>query len=355
MNRLVMLLAFSGVLACAVTEPETIVVGSEGPPVAPVPDEDRVAVDPIKGDSATFDRHNLMDDATFTDTAFMSVADVQAFFEQSPYKRRSFLADQKVAGVPLSKALVDAAKRHGINPLVLLVKLQVETGLVSLETAPKQKLIDRALGCGCPDNKPCAASEKGLGAQLECAGDVFQGYLEDLAAGRDTIAGWRVGEAKKTLDPLSVTPKNRATAALYTYTPWVLTGEGGNWLFWNVAKKYQRHLLASKPNHRWVGGPCVTASDCAFAEAQCLTIGGRGQCTRTCSLYCPDSTAAYTSGTFCTDLGTAIGSAPQGYCLARCDESLFSKNDGCAAGSSCVEAPRMNAAETTAMVCWPGG
>ena len=40
--------------------------------------------------------------------------------------------------------------------------------------------------------------------------------LEDV-----TISGWKVGVTKSTSDPCQVTPKNRITAALYTYTPWV--------------------------------------------------------------------------------------------------------------------------------------
>jgi hypothetical protein len=46
-------------------------------------------------------------------------------------------------------------------------------------------------------------------------------YFADLDAKGETIAEWAVGRRKRTLDPCSVTPRNRATAALYTYTPWV--------------------------------------------------------------------------------------------------------------------------------------
>jgi hypothetical protein len=46
-------------------------------------------------------------------------------------------------------------------------------------------------------------------------------YYEELETDGQTRAGWAVGKAKRTLDPCSVTPKNKATAALYTYTPWV--------------------------------------------------------------------------------------------------------------------------------------
>ena len=39
----------------------------------------------------------------------------------------------------------------------------------------------------------------------------------------------------------TVTPANHATASLYAYTPWVLVGRGGNWLVWNISKKYVKY------------------------------------------------------------------------------------------------------------------
>ena len=49
----------------------------------------------------------------------------------------------------------------------------------------------------------------------------LRGYLRDLEAGKATVAGWKVNVGKNTLDPCWVVPRNKVTAALYTYTPWV--------------------------------------------------------------------------------------------------------------------------------------
>ncbi len=49
---------------------------------------------------------------------------------------------------------------------------------------------------------------------------------------------------RRTLDPRPITPKNRAPASLYAYTPWVLVNRGGNWLVWSVTRKYVRHAIA---------------------------------------------------------------------------------------------------------------
>src|SRR6185503_10451750 len=79
----------------------------------------------------------------------------------------------------------------------------------------------------------------------------------------------RMGKTKTSLDGLSVTPANHATAALYAYTPWVLTGQGGNWLVWNVTKKFVHHVETElQPPGDFVGSPCAAedADACAFAD-----------------------------------------------------------------------------------------
>jgi hypothetical protein len=49
----------------------------------------------------------------------------------------------------------------------------------------------------------------------------MEDYFEDLDTRGTTVSGWAVGESKRSQDPCTITPANRATAALYTYTPWV--------------------------------------------------------------------------------------------------------------------------------------
>ena len=139
--------------------------------------------------------------------------------------------------------VVNAATAERIHPLVLVARMQVESSLVSKTTAPTQRLIDRALGCGCPDGSSCSTSYKR-------ARQAARVRREDRSARwfDASVAGtgeWRKGRAKRTLDPRTVTPANHATATLYAYTPWVLVGSGGNWLVWNVTRKYVRHAEAN--------------------------------------------------------------------------------------------------------------
>ena len=78
----------------------------------------------------------------------------------------------------------------------------------------------------------------------------MRAYLDELDQKGETRAGIAVGKATRTPDPCPVTPKNPATAAPYTYTPWVgknSTGcgssrSGGATLFRNVLTRYESEL-----------------------------------------------------------------------------------------------------------------
>jgi hypothetical protein len=206
----------------------------------PVPAPDGGKAD-VSGIPATFDRHLVMSDALFTDTETVTAEELQRFFEQSPYGNRSWLADATIDGVPAAEAIVIASRAAGLNPVVMVARMQVEKSLVSKTVRPAQSRIDYAFGCGCPDGRACNTSYQGLDRQVQCAADTLKRWYDGSVAG-DGL--WVLGRAKRTLDPLTVTPRSHATASLYAYTPWVLTGSGGNWLAWNVTRRYLRHLDA---------------------------------------------------------------------------------------------------------------
>jgi hypothetical protein len=188
-----------------------------------------------------FDRNRVISNAAFTDADAMTVAEIQAFLDATPYGNRSVLATLRTDGKSAAQAIWDAAQEHRINPLVVLVRAQMEQSLIAKSTA-SQTALDRAFGCGCPDNKSCSSQYKGFGRQVACLAKLMRGYLDDLEGGGSTIAGWKVGKAKKTLDPLWVTPTNEATAALYTYTPWVGNAGFGNVSHFKIMKRFATAL-----------------------------------------------------------------------------------------------------------------
>ncbi len=190
------------------------------------------------GLSATFNRNLLMSDDFFAATYAIDGDGLQDFLETSPYGTRSWLADATVHGVRASDAIVAASAEEGINPLVMLGRMQVEKSLVSKTVRPSQHSIDFAFGCGCHDGQACFESMRGLDKQIACSAEALSTHFQNSRAG---VGAWRKGKTKASLDPLNVTPASHATASLYAYTPWVLRGRGGNWLVWNITRKFEQH------------------------------------------------------------------------------------------------------------------
>jgi hypothetical protein len=227
-------LAFAlGALGLAACEPADPIEDLDDPEEAAWSDEELS----VPG----FDRHRLIGDLAFTDATALDEAAIQAFLEATPYGGRSALADTISGGMRASQAIAKAAADYQINPLVILVRAQMEQSLVA-KTNPTKRALDFAFGCGCPDYESCSEQWRGFHKQVDCMAGHMRDYLDDLESGGATIAGWQVGKAKKTLDPAWVTPKNRATAALYTYTPWVGGTGFGNVAHVRIWKQFASHV-----------------------------------------------------------------------------------------------------------------
>jgi len=172
----------------------------------------------------TFDKDYLLDDDELTNATALDAQTIQTFLEN----KRSALATYEENGKSAAELLVEAGDASQVSPLELLVRLQMERGLVS---KTKERATDtdfqRALGCGCPDTAPCDPEYAGFGPQMKCSARTIRRALDKLAAGEPTAGGWQKGKTQQTLDPLDVTPKTNATAALYNYTPWVGEAGGG--------------------------------------------------------------------------------------------------------------------------------
>ena len=224
------------------------------------PSEDEVVVDELTGQvlepaTTEYDMHRLLEDTDITGGQWITVAQVQAFLQQ----KGSYLATYKDPAWNNKTAatlIVEQSKLQTISPLYMLARIQTESSLITSGTSTN---LAKATGCGCPDSGGCSTSYAGFGKQIECSAKKLRGYLIDLDAGRATISGWKPGVTKSTSDPCSVRPVNKATAALYTYTPWVgayaiqcgRTDIGGSSL---VAVKYNQF----KGEYNWGTGSTVT-------------------------------------------------------------------------------------------------
>ncbi|MEC9071481.1 MAG: hypothetical protein VX938_03840 [Myxococcota bacterium] len=327
---------------------------SDGSPdFSHVPAVDLVPVTSGKMDGSTFNPSNILDDWLFEDALLVTTEEIQAFLENSPYGTRSFLADHMVNGQSVAEVLVDAGETAGISPLVLLARMQVEQGLVFLVDTPSQSRLDKAMGCGCPDDAPCNMWEAGMHRQITCSANLMRSYLEAMDSTGVTVTGWGVGVSKESADGLIITPANQATAALYTYTPWTLEGTGGNWLFANVYTRYSQHLFGEYPNRHWIGGACTQPEECPFPGGRCMEDLDGGTCSAFCTGACPDVRSHPAAVTFCVDMEDELGGNPVGRCVSRCDESLYPGSEGCAPGFQCVTRERFQDPATSQDVCLP--
>lgn len=122
-----------------------------------------------------------------------------------------------------AQVIAKAASACGINPRVLITMLQKEQGLVtasgsSLTVAKYQK----AMGLSCPDSAACDPAHAGFAPQVYGAASRLVTYGE-----KPQSYNYRAGQTAKiayhpnaSCGSSSVTIKNRATAALYNYTPY---------------------------------------------------------------------------------------------------------------------------------------
>ncbi len=281
---------------------------------------------------SSFHREWIMSDAFLNASRAVTADQVQNFLEHTPYGTRSWLANATYNGRSFARILTSVAVQSGINPIVLLARMQVEQSLVSPTSTPSSSRTDWAFGCGCADGQARNEAYRGLNNQLQCAADVLRDMYDRSVAG----TGWGgAGLSRSTSDPITVMPANHATAANYAYTPWVLEGQGGAWLTWNVTRRYYSHFktlgnvavydsgCVGGDERPFVGSPCGCPEDCAFYTS--TTSKGfcheGGFCSLSCNGSCPDLSGF--AGTFCVEDPEQAGT---GICVSK----AASNNHNCA-------------------------
>lgn len=191
-------------------------------------------------DLSKWDAGNIMSDEVMGDYNSMTTAQIQAFLKSKnpcnntnvglakTYSSYSYhikdghfvcMADESFDGKSAAEIIHEAAQDYRINPKVIIVLLQKEQGLVT-DTWPNSLQYRSATGYGCPDTAPCDAQYYGLRNQIRQAASLFRSVLD---------GGWSnysVGYHNIQYSPKSscgssrVYVQNRATSALYRYTPY---------------------------------------------------------------------------------------------------------------------------------------
>ena len=306
---------------------------------APEPDGD---TDPTRAIAGGLNRHRLIEDADLEGDQSVTVAQIQALL----VNQGSALAKYSEGGRSAARWIVEESKAQGISPVYMIARIETESSLIRSGTLNK---VNQATGCGCPDGSPCDPNLAGFGRQINCAAVLMRGYLDDLDAKNATITGWGVGVGRNTFDPCWVVPQNRATAALYTYTPWVgayaaqcgTPQWGGSSLVGVLVRHFKKLLPATGAcplgNGLYCGNNGITGDPSTLYRCTNGAITVEAACSAGC-LRAPDGepdacvdptqTCTYGNGLYCGGNGITGNTDT----LYRCANGAISVEQVCSAG-----------------------
>lgn len=222
----------------------------------------------LAADARNFNAGKIIDDSVFTNSSSMTVQGIQDFLnskvacdswgqKQSEYGggTRAQYAASRGVGTPFTclkdyyqnpstgqdnygknipggaisaaQIIYNYSRQFNINPQVIIVTLQKENGMVTDEW-PFPVQYQQAMGFGCPDNiapgaPACDPQYGSFSAQIYQAARHFRGYLDNnpswwipFGMGWNSIS-WSPNSSCGRGD---VYIENRATVALYSYTPY---------------------------------------------------------------------------------------------------------------------------------------
>ena len=205
--------------------------------------------------AASFNAGNIMSDAVMSDYDSMTVEEIQAFLtEKNPCDNRNYALYQEQSslypgvtwhweggadghfvclseerfgdgtvigsGQTAAEIIYQAAQDYRINPQVLIVLLQKEQGLIT-DTYPHSGQYRSATGYGCPDTAACDTKYYGFKNQVRNAAALFRNVLDNdyYLYPSGTTSQVRFSP-NASCGSSAVYIENRATAALYRYTPY---------------------------------------------------------------------------------------------------------------------------------------
>ncbi len=123
-------------------------------------------------------------------------------------------------GMTAAEIIYDAAQKSKINPQVLIVLIQKETSLIT-DKVPNNLDYRKATGYGCPDTAACNSKYFGFKNQIYRAAELFRYTLDHgyvlYPEGKSVYIGYHPSSA---CGGTTIQIANRATAALYRYTPY---------------------------------------------------------------------------------------------------------------------------------------
>lgn len=188
----------------------------------------------------------IISDQEVLDHDCMSQEEIQEFLEG----KNSYLANYTCENpdteetLKASEVIYNRATANKVSPKFLLVLLQKEMSLIE-DDSPGESQLKWATGYGCPDGGGCNDRWEGFWKQVNSASLQFRDYMDN-----PDLYNYQKGKPYTFDNPYSTTkqetttviPQNKATAALYNYTPHVYNGN------YNFYRTWQRYFTKDYPD-----------------------------------------------------------------------------------------------------------
>jgi len=152
------------------------------------------------------------------------------YYDQTTFPcLKGYVENSKTA----AQIIYDTAQAQSINPQVILVLLQKEQALVT-DTWPLNIQYRSATGFGCPDTAACDSTYYGFTNQVWWAATMFRSIMD---ASPNWYTPYVLGNNYIQYNPVTscggsvVNIQNRATQALYNYTPYQPNSATLEWKF----------------------------------------------------------------------------------------------------------------------------
>lgn len=193
----------------------------------------------VKSAQAAYSAGNLISDAEFINSTVLDAAGVQSFLNTKGGTRlRTFSENGRSA----AQIIADAARSNGISPYVILATIQKEESLVESNYNFDFR-VNWAMGYGvcdsCSLDDPDVARRHGFTNQVKSATEQLKWNYDYWAVNSNNP--YHVGNTE-LIDGQRVTFVNRATSALYRYTPHL----HGNLNFYIIYNRYKAFYYAAK-------------------------------------------------------------------------------------------------------------
>lgn len=181
--------------------------------------------------SAAYNANNIVSDTEFVNSTTLDAGGVQAFLNTRGGTRLRTFSEN---GQSAAQIIANAARSNGINPFVILATIQKEESLVDSNynfDFRIQWAMGYAICDSCSLGDPNVVKYRGFTNQIDNgAWQLKRNYSYWAANGSD----WNVGRTM-IIDDTAVRFANRATSALYRYTPHL----SGNQNFYNIYNSYK--------------------------------------------------------------------------------------------------------------------